>query len=310
MRHSSCMPRSVRPDPPGLPLVVSRPEALRAGMTEDEIRHRVRSGRWSVVTAGIYQREPLIADDPFATARLQHTAEVLAVAQRFTDSSVAFGSAALVHGMAVVSGVPKYRELVVPPGRWNGVRAGTRVRVAQLGPGDGITVGGVTVTSPARTWVDVSRTGGLADALGAGDSALRLGLLTTEDLAAALEAHPATRGLRTPAQALPLLSPLRETALESKSFATFVRWGLPLPECQVEIWGAGRFIARVDFLWRHAGVVGEADGRLKYAEPGALYAEKQREDELRAEGHQVVRWGWHGLDDGLRRRLCRLLSVG
>jgi hypothetical protein len=53
--------------------------------------------------------------------------------------------------------------------------------------------------------------------------------------------------------------------------------------------GGGRVRARVDMLVGR--VVGEADGAGKYDEPGALFAEKQREDWLRdAHRVEVVRW--------------------
>lgn len=49
--------------------------------------------------------------------------------------------------------------------------------------------------------------------------------------------------------------------------------------------------ARVDMFVPEHHTVGEADGAGKYADPGALFAGKQREDWLRdAHDLQVVRW--------------------
>ncbi len=80
--------------------------------------------------------------------------------------------------------------------------------------------------------------------------------------------------------------------MESESYAYFVEHRLPLPICQVSIQGRdGRFLGRVDFLWEAVRLVGEADGRLKYADADAVYAEKRREDEIRAEGYGFIRWG-------------------
>lgn len=61
-------------------------------------------------------------------------------------------------------------------------------------------------------------------------------------------------------------------------------------------------IGRVDFLWRQACSIAEADGRLKYANPDDLYAEKRHEDRLRAEGDDMIRFGWWDLDDELLPR--------
>jgi hypothetical protein len=60
-------------------------------------------------------------------------------------------------------------------------------------------------------------------------------------------------------------------------------------------------IGIVDYFWEEEMVVGEFDGRLKYAvAPGAtpeqaqraIVAEKIREDRLRALGLEFVRWGY------------------
>jgi hypothetical protein len=93
--------------------------------------------------------------------------------------------------------------------------------------------------------------------------------------------------------------------LESISRLAFADFGLPPPEPQVTLvwdeWGNPKII--VDFYWPDFGVVGEADGLLKYDdldEPRAnpLRAEKLRQEELENLGYIVVRWTW---DDIWRR---------
>ena len=66
----------------------------------------------------------------------------------------------------------------------------------------------------------------------------------------------------------------------------------------------GRFVARVDGIWRERGTVAEADGAGKYlgeltldgpsgaAAARLVLAEKIREDRLRGTGLEVVRWGF------------------
>ncbi len=83
-----------------------------------------------------------------------------------------------------------------------------------------------------------------------------------------------------------------ESALESLSRVSMHRAGLPMPELQVEVWVDDRFLARLDFLWRDANLVGESDGRLKYRSGADLYAEKRRQEELEDVGLLVIRWGW------------------
>ena len=68
--------------------------------------------------------------------------------------------------------------------------------------------------------------------------------------------------------------------------------GLPPPRTQVTIARPDhQSIGRVDFYWDGYGVVGEADGRIKYSDD-ALWLQKRREDELTELGLVVVRWGW------------------
>lgn len=106
------------------------------------------------------------------------------------------------------------------------------------------------------------------------------------------------------------ISPLRESPLESWSWARFLEWGLPRPRMQVRIDDHGLLIGVVDFLWDDVHLIGECDGAMKYRQPGDLYREKRREDELRGLGFGVIRWGWSDAAEGarLRRRLERALS--
>jgi hypothetical protein len=98
--------------------------------------------------------------------------------------------------------------------------------------------------------------------------------------------------VRTAALVVERADALAENWLESVSRWWLAEAGLPRPVLQqrfVDDRGAVR--ARVDFWFPEQGVVGEADGEGKYAEPSALYAEKMREDWLRDRQRvEVVRW--------------------
>ena len=156
----------------------------------------------------------------------------------------------------------------------------------------------------------MARTAPLADSLALGDARVRTGALDRQRLADRVEAARGSRGCRRAATALAHLDPARETPLESDSWAYFLQHQIPLPEMQVELRsGSGRFIARVDFWWRHARLVGECDGRLKYRTPEDVYAEKRREDEIREQGCRVLRWGAGDLrGPHLAARLRRALA--
>ena len=77
-----------------------------------------------------------------------------------------------------------------------------------------------------------------------------------------------------------------------------------MPELQFDVHRSdGSLVGTTDFAWPEAGLLGEFDGKVKYGrllrpgqEPGdAVYAEKLREDAIRAEDWEVVRWTWADL---------------
>lgn len=71
---------------------------------------------------------------------------------------------------------------------------------------------------------------------------------------------------------------------------------LPPPQLQAEIGDEfGIFVGRVDFYWPEYGVVGEADGNVKYTDCSALIAERRRQRRLESLGLIVVRWEWSDL---------------
>ena len=235
---------------------------------------------------------------------------------------VALASAALVHGLPLLA-LPPRVELIAPAGSWTGIRRGVRLHGLELGsrdsmplpPRDGpplVSDEGVRVTTPARSCVDLARVSSLAQALAVGDTALRAHRCGHADLMVAVEAVVGLRGCRRASRALALLSPLRESPLESVPYAAFAEWGIPLPEMQVTIHDEEGFVGRVDFLWRDARVIGECDGAVKYESRGVLIAERHREQRLRELGYIVVRWTWDELMQEpwkVRLRLLRALRL-
>lgn len=304
------MPALADPDPV-LPGVITMKDALRAGLTPDQVRHRVRSGRWTRIGRGAYLPSAALesATNPFERAALTHRAWVTAAAQRHPGAVIGYHSAALIHGLPLWGRTPSVASLIVPASHWTGSRGAVRFRSTPLPSEEIRTLGDLAVTSIARTWCDVARTSRLATALAMGDAALRAGSVTASDMAVAVDAARRLKGVGRAERAVVHLSALRETPLESASWSYFVRHRLPLPAMQVVIVDAGgHFIARVDYLWEAFGLVGECDGRIKYADSRALYDEKRREDAIRQLGFNVLRWGSAELmSDQLARRI-RILT--
>lgn len=303
------MPRSLGGDP-ALPPVFSLADAAARGLSARQVRYRVAIGVFTRVARDRYRRSdalPTMANR-FQRERFDHASRSMALADRNAGSAVGFESAAICLGYPLASDTPTEVTLLVPPGSWTGRRSGIRFRSAVVTTAD-LVGRGVPVTNPERTWIDLARTASLADALCVGDAALASGAITLHELRRRLDGLVGVRGVRRARRALGLISGVRESPLESESYAYFVEHRLPLPACQVTLRGrAGAFLGRVDFLWKAAGLVGECDGRLKYGDEHAVYAEKRREDDIRAEGYGFIRWGKADLRSGaLADRLRRLL---
>jgi hypothetical protein len=216
------------------------------------------------------------------------------------DAVVSHVSAAVLHGLPVWS--KALDRVHVTRNRSGGGKRRTLVQVhaSPLGEDDVTSLGGIPITSLARTVLDLCRTLPFEQAVAAGDHALRLGLLAAalDEGLALLEGWPGTRQAR---RAIAFLDARSESAGESVSRVRIHEAGLPAPVPQREIYGPdGRLVARVDFCWDEQRTVGEFDGKIKYGrllKPGqpieeVLFEEKRREDALRDLGWQIVRWLW------------------
>jgi hypothetical protein len=298
--------------------MITHAQALAAGVTDDQLRGHLRAGRWIVVARGRYLRAWAADDpsDPHEAARLLHRRQAAMAAQSRAGSVVGYGSAALMHGLPLVSGTPHHVHLLVPPGAWTGIRGGVRSREARWLDDDAVIVRTpddvlVVTTSVARTWVDVARTQHLADALSVGDAALRSGLMTLDAAADVLDRLWRVRGCRRAVRALALLDPLRESPLESGSAARFIDWDFPVPRLQHTFYDERGPIARSDFDWAQFSVIGFADGLGKYGlDPARDRAERHQEARLRPQGI-VARWGWVDMAGavGLYRLVAPLLGI-
>jgi hypothetical protein len=174
-------------------------------------------------------------------------------------------------------------------------------------------VGEIRLTRPARTLVDLARTGTLLTAVAAADHALRHGLCTFDELMTEVDAvPPRVRGRTTARMVGALADPLSMSPGESLSRVQMFLLNLPRPQLQKEIHDEVGLIGIVDFGWER--VVGEFDGKVKYRVPDdtdpreaaeVVWREKQREDRLRRRVG-VARWTWAiALDRG---RLGGLLA--
>jgi hypothetical protein len=249
------------------------------------------------------------------------------------DAVVSHASAAVLHGLPIWR--TPLNQVHVTKNRSSGGRRSPRVHlhVASLAPGDVVELAGIRVTSVLRTLADLARSAPFEQGVVVLDAALAGGLVDPEQLPDALHRVRRRRGVSLARRVAAFADGRSESVGESRSRVAIARAGLPPPVPQWEVRDdTGRLVGRVDFGWPEQGVVGEFDGRVKYGrtdwsgydsagrgrpqadrDPGeAVYREKRREDELRAQRLTVVRWAWADLErfEPVAARLGRAIRDG
>ncbi|WP_446665261.1 hypothetical protein [Flexivirga sp. B27] len=212
------------------------------------------------------------------------------------------GTARAILDLPSIGRDPQLIELAKPPGR-SGRSPQTRRRRTSIEP-TGLAVDELLVTTIDRTVIDSARERSLESAVTTADAALRREIADAGSLLAQVRALPkGARGCKMAELALCLADGRAESPLESLSRIRMFQLGLPMPELQVEFYDASGFIGRVDFFWRQLGIIGEADGRVKFrvtegltgkAAEEAAWRAKRRDDRLLR--HPAVRkvghWDW------------------
>ncbi len=262
--------------------VVTRAQARAAGVPVTQLRG---TGPLVRVRPGVYAERLLVADlddrgrTALAVTAARLVSDVDLVACRLT--------AAVLHGLPLLVPAPTDPQLL----ERREERPRHHGQGTKLPPGDVTELAGVPVTGLARTSVDVARRHGWLCGVVVADAALARGVhpQALQDVLRRCDGWP---GARHGVRALALADGRAESPLESLGRIRMGEQRLPDPEAQVWLGDGDDVIARVDHYWAAYRTVAEADGALKYAEPGALFAEKLREDRLREAGFEVVRYSW------------------
>lgn len=300
---------------------------MAGGATAAMLRTQLASGRLVRLRPGVFVEAAQCSSDPVAQhILLAHAEQVMN-----PEAVISHQSAALSWGLPSPD-FTRWHDAPVSLTRPSGARHRTREgAVHHIGPlpvqhlardGDGY-----RLTTAARTAVDLSRGRPLPDALVILDAAARLAC-------AALVSQPrrsdygnprlvrAARELLSEAsqvchssglqQVIELVEPSRESAIESLSAGHIFLAGLPTPIFQAPIrTPLGTLFP--DCLWPDQGLIGEADGAVKYAQADAYVREKEREQVLRDLGYRVVRWLGHEIMTRpaiVTDRIARAIAAG
>ncbi|MDK3257387.1 type IV toxin-antitoxin system AbiEi family antitoxin domain-containing protein [Blastococcus capsensis] len=284
-------------EPPAVPPLLLRRTAVAQGWSDDELARAVRSGELTRLRRGAYVDAVLPAEP---AARHALLVEATLAALRL-PGVVSHQSAAVLLGLPLWD-VPLDRvHITRPPGSRSDRSGVLCTHVARIRDHDVVDVGGMPVTDPVRTMLDLARSLPHEAAVVALDAALHRGLLSHDALRARLFDIVGSPGARSAARAVAAADARSESVGESRSRVILQRWKPAPSAVQFPIRsGGGQLLARTDFAWEDVRLVGEFDGRVKYGRllrPGqeagdAVFAEKRREDAVRDEGWDVVRWVW------------------
>ncbi len=270
------------------------------GIDDSLLQALFRRGDWVRLRHGVYA-DSVIAQsaDPVVRHRLD-LAAAIAAAQ---EPTFAVGpSAALVYGLPLSYVVPDAVYLVRDTRQ--DLRSLQRVSrhpltiptmhvTSHSGVGaNSLVVDGIATVSAAIAATTTAPHVGFTRKVGLFDAVLWNENATVDDIRAALDDWPKLRDRAKSLAALELARSGAQTYLETVSRLQLMRVGLPEPQLQVPFYDVAGLIGRVDMYGQGMGVVGEADGAIKYTSRDDLIDEKRREDRLRALGLHVVRWMW------------------
>jgi hypothetical protein len=264
--------------------LITRQQALAAGLSTGQIRRRVRSGEWVVIRPTVYA----VAGAPPSWCQA-----VLAVALAAGPDAWASGeTAAALWGFPGAS--PEAIDVVTPLGRrvrMDGVR---EHRSSALFTADLARHRGIPVTTPARTLVDISPHFPTARLGAILDDALRRRLIRLDGLRrcvgrldAAPGRHPA-KVRRLLAERLPGYDP-GDSDLETRVLRLLVGAGLPVPVQQYGVRIGGRTF-RLDLGYPDLKLAIELDGWDFHRTRTAFDHDRDRANALVIAGWALVRF--------------------
>jgi very-short-patch-repair endonuclease len=272
--------------------VVTRTQLLRAGVTPQRIRDRVRAGALLREHRGVY--------------RVGHRAP--SVEARYLAAVLASGDGARLSGRSAAYLLGLLKGPVPPPEVTVRVKrrvSGVRVRRARLDPSDGAIHRGIPVTAVPRTLVDLAADLSLDDlARACHEGGVRY-RTTPRHIAEALARRPPN---------VPGAAKLRRivdgdarvtlSALERRFLEQLGEQGLPLPRTNRP---AGAY--HVDCRWPERRLTVELDSYRYHHSRHAWEQDRRRERDARGRGDDFRRYSWADVFEEPAQMLGELRSI-
>lgn len=276
--------------------VVSRRQALAAGLSPRALEHRLVTGRFTRLHRGVYLLGPIRA--PLT----DHVAALLACGP---GAVISHRSAAALFELPVAP--RSHLDVTVPARDGRTRRPGIRVhRPSVLPAADVTTRDDLPTTTPTRTVLDLAAHVPERELLRVVEEAERRGLVDRVQLARRLAG---IRGAATLREVLRRFDAPQVTRSEAeRRMLDLVRAAaLPRPSTNTRI---GRY--EVDLLWQAQRLVVEIDGYAFHGTRAAFERDRRRDVELAEQGYRVLRFTWRqivGEPEWVIARLAAAMAV-
>lgn len=245
-------------------------EQARREYSREEIRSRLRSGRWLRLFRGVYRAAACPSSLPQRLMAAQ-----LALGRPVT---ACYQTAAALHGFGVVHSTAI--QVAVPNECATHRRVGLRVHVPHLCEAEVVCCGAIRATAASRRAIDLARLCSRDDAIAVLDAALRVGAVTADDLYTELHHHAGSRGIVQARELVSLADGRAESPPESVLRLLCHDRGLPTPTPQLVIVDANGRVHRVDLGWEQQRLAAEYEGVETHSGAPALQRDYARHNRL------------------------------
>jgi len=272
--------------------IITRRQALAAGMTDRVIQQRIAAGAWNKVGRGVYS---LLGRPSLRTKLAAATAALPAV--------VSHESAAVLHELG---GVPRIPDVTIQH-RFSNRFAGVQVHEStDLRDSHILALSGLQTTTVARTLFDLCHGRQLSAIRKLAERAILEHKVVQTDFERVLgevgrRGRPGTTLFRELVQALGLQSQLPESELERRMVQVLFDAGLPAPTLQSSLPWRTCVSGRVDLLYPARRLIIECDGRRWHSTTESFQRDRQRDNLAQLDGWMVLRFTW---EDVMKRRLA------
>ena len=266
--------------------LISRRQALEAGMTVDQVAWRLKTGRWVRAGKGVYR----------------HAASASTPLSRLLAACLASGGVASHRSAAALHGIDGYQldriEVVVPWKRTPVTKGFVLHRTTQMPLTRPVTRNGILCTWVGRTVLDVASVVSRERLEHTIDAVLRQGLLRLEDMYAVLVSH--SRQGRTGCG--PFRDALEErrgddavplSAWSRMVSDLLVDYGLARPALEFQIRDpSGEFVAQVDLAYPDHRVAIELDSKRWHLNRVSFERDPRRRNAWTVIGWTVLTFTW------------------